>query len=302
VLWDGSAYQNGGGDYLPASPLVYIPSTPSAFSVSSNQKVFFSPGNLQYNPNSTGAASGPYTRAWRFAENQWDTIGSDNVTFVYGAFNYNGWLDIFCWGTWTGLYPDPTRNYTNNNDYGWGNEDFPEESLLTDAALRDKDWRTLSQTEWTYLFNTRSTTSGVRFAKAKVSNVNGVILLPDDWSTSYHSLASTNTAEAAYTANEISAAAWMIDFEAHGAVFLPVTACRSWYGDFSFDNEYGYYWSSTKLSDNWDNTQAYCVSFRSGGLSPDYGHYYATAISVRLVNDIIVNNLNDYNQNDPKNW
>ena len=45
-------------------------------------------------------------------------------------------------------------------------------------------WRTLTSAEWTYLFDSRTTTSGVRYAKATVNGVSGVILLPDDWSTS----------------------------------------------------------------------------------------------------------------------
>lgn len=275
VLWDGSAYQNGGGDYLPASPLVYIPSTPSAFSVSSNQKVFFSPGNLQCIPN---------TRAWRFAENQWGYIGvggpsePGNAHRMWEGDSYTDWYDIFGWGTWTGSSPNPAKADQYNTSYAWGDGDFTEESLLANAPLPGKNWRTLSQTEWAYLFNTRETISEVRYAKATVNSVEGVILLPDDWSTSYHSLASTNTADAAYTANEICAAAWMIDFEAHGAIFLPVATIH-YYGSGPELLHTGNYWSSTPYSE----TQAYCVHFSSSTLSASYTHNRSTAISVRLV-------------------
>lgn len=275
VLWDGSAYQNGGDDYLPASPLVYIPSTPSAFSVSSNQKVFFSPGNLQCIPN---------TRAWRFAENQWGYIGvggpsePGNAHRMWEGDSYTDWYDIFGWGTWTGSSPNPAKADQYNTSYAWGDGDFTEESLLANAPLPGKNWRTLSQTEWAYLFNTRETTSGVRYAKATVNSVEGVILLPDDWSTSYHSLASTNTAEAAFTANEISTAAWMIDFEAHGAIFLPVATIH-YYGSGPELLHTGNYWSSTPYSE----TIAYCVNFSSSSLSASYTHDRSTAISVRLV-------------------
>jgi len=275
VLWDGSAYQNGGGDYLPASPLVYIPSAPSAFSVSSTQKVYFSPGNLQCIPN---------TRAWRFAENQWGYIGvggpsePGNAHRMWEGDSYTDWYDIFGWGTWTGSSPNPAKADQYNTSYAWGDGDFTEESLLANAPLPGKNWRTLSQTEWAYLFNTRETTSGVRYAKATVNSVEGVILLPDDWSTSYHSLASTNTAEAAYTANEISAAAWMIDFEAHGAIFLPVATIH-YYGSGPELFHTGNYWSSTPYSE----TIAYCVNFSSSTLSASYTHDRSTAISVRLV-------------------
>ena len=42
-----------------------------AFSVSSGKYVYFSSGNLQYTQS---------TNTWSFAENQWDYIGTDNVT------------------------------------------------------------------------------------------------------------------------------------------------------------------------------------------------------------------------------
>lgn len=69
------------------------------FSVAPGRQVFFSPGNLQYN-----AAAGTHQCAegttqpgtWRFAEHQWDYIGSDNTNI---SASYNGWIDLFGWGT-----------------------------------------------------------------------------------------------------------------------------------------------------------------------------------------------------------
>lgn len=293
VFKDGTVYKNQGGDYLTTSELVYLP---PKFSVSSTQLVVFSPGNLQNNPNSTGAASEPYTRAWRFAENQWDSIGSGNVNYVYGAYSYNGWLDIYGWGTWTGLFPNPSENSTNSYVYGWDDDDFAQEPLLTDVSVRGKDWRTLSTEEWTYLFNTRSTSSGVLYAKAKVNNVNGVILLPDNWSTSYHSLESCNTPNEAYTTNNISAADWIRDFEAHGAVFLPVTAIRS--DDLYSDGEYGYYWSSTSIS----NINTGCVNIAPTFLIPNSYNNSYYSVSVRLVSNITDDSLNNYKENTPQIW
>ena len=271
--WNGTAYINGGDEYLPTSPLVYIP--PAAFSVSGTLKVYFSPGNLQCIPN---------TRAWRFAENQWGYIGvggpsePGNAHRMWEGDSYTDWYDIFGWGTWTGSSPNPAKADNYDTSYAWGDGDFTEESLLANAPLPGKNWRTLSQTEWAYLFNTRETTSGVRYAKATVNSVEGVILLPDNWSTSYHSLASTNTADAAYTANEISSADWNTDFEAHGAIFLPVATIH-YYGYGPELHHTGNYWSTTPYSE----TKAYCVNFSSSTLSASYTHDRSTAISVRLV-------------------
>ena len=73
------------------------------FSVSDTKQVQFSQGNLQYQAS---------TNTWRFAENQWDyvgtqipdqyghaggtVIGSDNSNI---SQTYSGWIDLFGWGT-----------------------------------------------------------------------------------------------------------------------------------------------------------------------------------------------------------
>ena len=69
------------------------------FSVSETLQVMFSPGNLQFN-----AAEGTHECAdgtsrqgtWRFADNQWDYIGSANLNI---SSTYDGWTDLFGWGT-----------------------------------------------------------------------------------------------------------------------------------------------------------------------------------------------------------
>ena len=57
------------------------------FSVSASDRVFFSKGNLQYQP---------INGIWRFAENQYDVIGLDNEKI---SPKYTGWIDLFGWGT-----------------------------------------------------------------------------------------------------------------------------------------------------------------------------------------------------------
>ena len=123
------------------------------------------------------------------------------------------------------------------------------------------------------------------YAKATVNGKSGVILLPDDWSASYHALTSADTKTAAYTSNPITAAEWTSDFEAHGAVFLPAAGRRDGTSvSFSYVNSSGYYWSST--SDGINN--AYQVFFDNSGLNPSSNpnpnrHY---GCSVRLVRDV----------------
>ena len=223
-----------------------------------------------------------YASSWKFAEHQWDYIG---YAFAGSYFKTGNTVDLF---GWVGSDADNNRfGYglcasTNDNDYGntisalksdWGTL-----AITNGGNTPNFGWRTLTKDEWVYLFNTRTTTSGIRYAKATVNNVKGVILLPDDWNASYHALVSANTADANFTSNPITAAEWTSDFEAHGAVFLPAAGRR----DDSYVNSSGHYWSSTASS----ATHAYQVYFYINDLQPALkcGRHYGC--SVRLVKDV----------------
>ena len=139
-------------------------------------------------------------------------------------------------------------------------------------------WRTLTLEEWAYVFNTRSTSTGIRYAKATVNNVNGVVLLPDNWKSSYYSLNSTNTSDAAFTTNVISASDW-VTLESQGAVFLPAAGRRN--GTSVSDvGSNGYYCSSSYC----DSNSAYNMHFGDGYLYAGNGWGYRyRGFSVRLV-------------------
>lgn len=86
---------------------------PGEFSIGNGSKVRFSKGNLQYQASSS---------TWRFAENQWDYVGDATKSNVYEnevkcnnaqiADNYNGWIDLFGWGT-TGIWDDRSQLKTD---------------------------------------------------------------------------------------------------------------------------------------------------------------------------------------------
>lgn len=230
------------------------------FSVSETQKVDFAPGNLQYQAS---------TGTWRFAEHQYDYVGEDNEHI---SSTYSGWIDLFGWGTWTGSSPNPCNTSTNYNDYTFDLDDF--QGTIT--GYENYIWRTLSKKEWEYVFNTRSTSSGICYAKACVNNVNGVILLPDDWSSSYYSLSSTNTAGASFSSNTITSSQWDT-LEQHGAIFLPAAGYRTG-ASVSYVGSAGAYWS---LSSSSSSDLASGVYFNSGIFSADYGYRY-NGRSVRL--------------------
>ena len=245
------------------------------FTINDNgDKVVFAPGNLQYQAS---------TNTWRFAENQWDYVGSGNSSI---SSTNTGWIDLFGWGTsghqFASGYGSAYQPWaTNQTDTNYGPTDL-QYNLTGDYAQGDwgtnmgSGWRTLKSIEWKYVFEDRTTTSGIRFAKAKVNDVNGVILLPDDWSTEYYSLNATNMKNDQYGSNLISQADWINIFAPHGAVFLPAAGFR---GGTSVQEPgvVGYYWTASSNT----TQESYAVRFGNNYLERSgYQRHYGR--SVRL--------------------
>ena len=113
------------------------------FSVSATCQVEFATGNLSENGRS-------------FVEHQWESGG------------------LFGWGTGS----NPTHATTNSADYisyvEWGSN-----PILNGTGGA---WRTLTNDEYVYLFHDRANAAAL-FGLGSVDGVNGVILLPDDWTT-----------------------------------------------------------------------------------------------------------------------
>ena len=253
------------------------------FSVSDTQQVQFSQGNLQAVVGGGYAPDYYYASSWKFAEHQWDYLGYTGNNNHFGT-GYS--VDLFGWvGT---NVSDANFGYglctsTDDNDYGKPNNtlksDWGTVIITNGGNTPNYGWRTLTKDEWVYLF-ARTTTSGICYAKATVNGKSGVILLPDDWSASYHALASANTANADFTSNPITAAEWTSDFEAHGAVFLPAAGIREG-TSVSHVNSSGQYWSSTSEGYN----SAYQVFFDNSDLNPSSNPGRHNGCSVRLVRD-----------------
>lgn len=255
----------GGNTIVPSgdtiAPMLPEGGLPYLFSVSASQRVWFSQGNLQYKAS---------TNTWRFATNQNDFIGETNGNI---SPTYSDWIDLFGWGTGN----EPTKVSTANNDYStfndWGN------NKISNGGNKENLWRTLAISEWMYVFNSRSTISGIRYAKAQVNDENGLILLPDDWDSNYYTLNSVNDGEASFNSNLVSVDDWEHSLESHGAVFLPAAGNREGTTVDGIGRS-GNYWSNS----DYDFTYAIYASF--GGLhvgeiieSRCYGR------SVRLVCD-----------------
>ena len=243
-------------------------------------QVCFSQGNLQYQAS---------TNTWRFAENQYDYVGDGNSN---ASSSYSGWIDSFGWGT-SGYthgavcYQPWSTSHQNSDYYAYGISGY---NLYDQTGQADwgynpisnggnaaNQWRTLTQPEWTYVFKTRSTTLGIRYAKANVNNVNGVILLPDNWNASTYSLSNTNNVDASFSSNTISDAQWMT-LENAGAVFLP--AAGQLFGTLVIGvGSIGYYWSASSASSG----HAYGMNFSVSDLSTGSYDNKWTHQSVRLV-------------------
>ena len=248
-------------------------------------QVFFSRGNLQYKASSN---------IWRFAVNQWDRIGSDNANI---SQTYNGWIDLFGWGTsgynhgaecyqpWStstinsDYYAYISYTYNLNDQTGQADWGY---NAISNGGHMENSWRTPSKSEWNYLFNTRNTASGIRYAKATVNNVKGVILLPDNWINNTYGLVNANNSGASFNSNTISASRWVATLENAGAVFLPVAGYR--YETWWLNDDTGYYWSASFSG----NKSAINVQFNDSYFYPNTGYSAmdrCCGCSVRLVQD-----------------
>ena len=233
------------------------------YSVSSSKQVLFSKGNLQYQAS---------TNTWRFAEHQWDCVGEANKNI---SETNNGWIDLFGWGT--GNNPTKKNGMINPSVYSpfvdWGSK------IMEEGG----PWRTLSSEEWFYLFDIRIVASGIRYAKAVVNGIKGVILLPDNWNREYFALKNANDKKASFEDNTISESDWNTCLELHGAVFLPAAGAR---GGKQVDSRgiRGMYWSSTPMN----NDCASYISIEKDDVDtkPTWPLGRANGFSVRLVHEV----------------
>ncbi len=253
--------------------------------MSENEKVRFSKGNLQYRAS---------TNTWRFAENQWDYVGEDNTN---ASASYDGWIDLFSWGT-SGYDHGATcyqpwfitwqsnqfahAAYAQNSFYlgdDNGQADWGYNAISNGGNL-EMQWHTLTNAEWDYIFNNRNTATGIRYAKAVVNEVNGVVLLPDNWDMSIFTLNNTNNETASYDVNTISQEAWSNVMEPNGAVFLPAAGIMQIWADNDFGIRGAYYTASSVapwLKGLFEFNNEICGLSHQGGIHP------LNNCSVRLV-------------------
>ena len=250
------------------------------FSVSADKQVTFSKGNLQYTQS---------TNTWSFASAQWEMIGTDNVTGgdvtsdPTDGDSKDGTaladkIDLFGWSTSTTNFGVSTS--TSSSDYSGSFVDWGTNKIGNDAP---NTWRTLTSNEWHYVLFMRPNAISLK-GVAQVNGVNGLILLPDNWTcpagvTFKSGFHNSNGAEYYADYQTFNAADWS-KFEAAGAVFLPAAGNRD--GSRVERVQYsGGYWSATEINVD----IAYCLSFDSD-VARMNDLYRNDAHSVRLVKDL----------------
>ena len=267
--------------------------------MSADKQVYFSQGNLQYQPS---------TATWRFAPNQYDLLITPedlnlyhsavgnyaDVTSLYTE-NYTDWIDFFGWGTsgWNSganAYMPYDPSYTADDFYPGGdynndltgtcaNADWAWYNPISNGGNAANQWRTLTHDEWAYLFCGRDGATS-KYGHGSVNGVNGMIILPDNWTLPDGCSFTPGNSDwtNSYTTTEWAA------MEAAGAVFLPAAGQRS-FGTFVNNvGNLGRYWSSTHRN----NDAAYDVWFHSDFISELDTQAYSNrsmGYSVRPVQD-----------------
>lgn len=262
------------------------------------RQVYFSKGNLRYKEG-----------IWYFAEHQWEVLGAANGQSEYDLFGYgtSGWKS-------GAKYYQPFDDSEDACDYlnqnlvnDYANGDWGVYNAISNGGGKKGLWRVLTQGEWSFLL-----TGGARnpngepgelAGAGQVGDVNGLILLPDDWKTptgiAFYSFAQARRDDVMISAdsngksywdfwgakNKFSKSQWE-KMEKMGAVFLPCGGRRTAFGYDPDEMKYiGGYWSSSTAKDyegGW-----YCQSYIQAINHSGRGHESrAYGYSVRLVREI----------------
>ena len=108
---------------------------PGKFTINAaGDQIVFAQGNLQYQAS---------TGKWQFAANQYDMVGAENVKI---AADYDGWIDLFGWGTGN----NPTLTSADSADYAtftdWG------VNPIVNGGNKANVWRSLTKDEMDYIY------------------------------------------------------------------------------------------------------------------------------------------------------
>ena len=224
-------------------------------SVAQGKQIYAAAGNLQYIGSET-------TVVWKFADNQWDMIGTSQGTAVANANR-----DLFGWGTsgYNGKYPYMTS--TTNTDYpipivgtnyDWGIYHSPESGSLGGGVLFANggglSWRKSTMLEGEFFSGAVTESYGIRVKEFGTGNwqpligwgivngVKGLLILPDNWDGSMDPEFVYNSSAWANEYDETTTPRWSA-MEAYGVAFFPCAGYRDG-TTVTYAGERGGYWSS----------------------------------------------------------
>ena len=250
------------------------------FSVSPLRAIGFSTGNLQYSASGRHATADSTAKGtWRFAPNQYDTIGAPNSLI---SDTTTAWIDLFGWGTSGYNGREPYLNTTNivaydngNTNMSGTNYDWGAFNAILNGGNQPGQWFTLSKDEWEYLINDRDGAAN-KIGYATVCGVPGIVLLPDSWSNPIGTTFITGHGNG-YSTNAYNNFQWS-NMESYGAIFLPAAGYRTDSVNVTGVGSFGQYWTASADS----NTQTKYMSFEYNRIGVD-GYRNNQGRSVRLV-------------------
>lgn len=290
------------------------------FSIAPNHQVYFAKGNVQYRSPDKGA-----TIEWRLAEHQYDYVGNaaggtpstieatggnvdkssnKNIFMIVNATTpYVGWVDIMPWGATGKNYRKSTSTKTEWLPWSTSSTHANYGPTSPESLQGDSEWgtligagfRTLKGEEWTYLINRLDIGGNPKYGYAVVNSVNGLVLLPDDFTDPIQNI-KTGTAAAFVPGNSAySGTSWKNSYSAEGwdkmekagAVFLPTCGSLSTNyhqaSDVKNATTNGAYWAADEGT-NFQN--AYCMSFTNNKVpSVSNAELKSHFVAVRLVYD-----------------
>ena len=203
-----------GGSQTLTGKVYNVKKTIGAFQINAGgTQVRFAQGNLRY-------VSG----AWSFFDHQYD---------YYATYSADAW-DHFGWSSTNANSNYGVNNTTAIGDYTGSFVDWGSNTDLQNAL--GTGWFTLSNTEWTYLLDTRSGgtfngNSNARYTLATINTdgtgVNGVILFPDNVTIGSSEVTTAGTLNNYSNWTTKCTTAQWTSLEAKGCVFLPAGGYRT---------------------------------------------------------------------------
>lgn len=196
--------------------------TLGAFSRATGKYIVFAPGNLWAMTLDLGD-----TWTWEFTANQYDYVGdkpANNAIIDNGKVSNNGSIDLFAYST--------DNNYYGIDTYEGGNftgsfKDWGENQITyNEITYQPNTWRTISNEECNYVFNSRKNVGFSSYAYGKVLDTNyGTYLFPDNYShpVGLPAITGINTYGTA-DINTFNSSQWL-EMQAAGCIYLPAAGC-----------------------------------------------------------------------------